>query len=128
LAATLDALRLEQVLANVLDNAVKFSREHDPIDVTISRRDATVRLEVRDRGIGIPEGERRRVFERFHQGQADGRQRGLGLGLYVSREIVERHGGNISIEAPDDGGTRVVIELPGAALDLVRAAVPSAEG
>lgn len=114
LPALIDELRLEQVMANLLDNAIKFSPDGGPIDVSLSRRDGGVRLEVRDHGIGIPPAERTRVFERFHQAHGDDHRFGLGLGLYVIRKIVERHGGRIEIEGPDDGGTRVVVFIPGA--------------
>jgi signal transduction histidine kinase len=123
LPATIDATRLEQVLANLLDNAIKFSPKGGRIDVSLSRHGDTVRIEVRDHGIGIPEHERQRVFERFHQAHPDEPRAGLGLGLYVSRQIIERHAGRITAEAPDDGGARIVIELPGIAIDTATALV-----
>jgi signal transduction histidine kinase len=68
---------------------------------------------VRDHGIGVPYEHRERIFERFYQADATGHHAGgMGLGLYVSRQIVDLHGGQIAAEYPDDGGTRVVVTLP----------------
>ena len=111
--ARADPLRIEQVMANLLDNAVKYSPEGGRIDVELTQPDpATVRLSVRDRGVGIPEASRGRIFDRFYQGHANSRVGGMGLGLYISREIVELHGGRIEAELPPDGGTRFVVTLP----------------
>jgi signal transduction histidine kinase len=67
---------------------------------------------VRDHGQGIPEAERERIFERFHRLARDENGGGLGLGLHISREIVRRHGGDLLVEAPEDGGSRFVMRLP----------------
>jgi signal transduction histidine kinase len=111
--ASVDALRLEQVLTNLLDNALKFSPAGGQIDVEVSAPDtSTVRLAVRDRGLGIPPEHRGRIFERFHQAHAREHRSGLGIGLYMSRGIVELHGGQMWAEFPPDGGTRFVVTLP----------------
>ncbi len=114
--AWVDSLRIEQVLWNVVDNALKYSPFGGVIDITVQQpiRD-WVQLEVRDRGLGIAPDKLRRVFERFYQAGDTGDASsmvGLGLGLYISRQIVELHGGEISIESPPDGGTRVIVTLP----------------
>jgi len=70
------------------------------------------RLSVRDEGIGIPPGQQERIFERYHQAHAASHRSGLGLGLYLSREIVERHGGRLWAEAAEGGGSRFVVEVP----------------
>jgi signal transduction histidine kinase len=107
-----DATRLEQVLTNLLDNAAKFSDPGAPIEVKVAADGPDAVLSVRDRGAGIPAEIRGRVFERFRQGFDDRHHGGLGLGLYVTRQIVELHGGSIELEAPADGGTRAVVRLP----------------
>ena len=113
LEAWIDPLRLEQVLANLLDNAIKHSPHGEPIVVTLSLpTPGTVELAVSDRGIGIPIEARDRIFERFFQARSDDATQGLGLGLYVSRQIVELHGGQIRADFPTDGGTRFVVTLP----------------
>jgi two-component system phosphate regulon sensor histidine kinase PhoR len=119
--AEVDPLRLEQVLINLLDNAIKFSPDGGPIDVVLDGvPDAgpagpgrgVVELSVRDRGLGIPPERRGQIFERFYQAHDDAYRSGMGLGLYVSRPIVGLHGGEIRAEFPADGGTRFVVRLP----------------
>ena len=111
--AFVDPLRLERVLSNLLDNALKYSPNGGEISVAVSLLEpGFVRLAVTDPGLGIPPEQRDRVFERFHRAHADQHRSGLGLGLHVSRQIVEQHGGRIGIEAPPEGGTRVVVSLP----------------
>jgi len=104
------------VIRNLLDNAVKYSPDGGPIEVEVAGSTGDeapgVRVEVRDRGIGIPPEHRARIFDRFVQVHAGAHYAGFGLGLYISREIVERHGGAIRAEFPADGGTRFVVELP----------------
>ena len=107
-----DSLRIEQVLVNLVDNALKFSPPGAPIDVTVDRAEAAVRISVADSGPGVPEAQRPRLFDRFYQAHGEGFQGGMGLGLYLSREIVERHGGRIEPEFPPEGGSRFVITLP----------------
>lgn len=114
LRARVDALRFVQVVSNLLDNAIKFSPSGGSIDVELSsaKRGRSPQLVVRDHGVGIPLDDRPHVFERFYQSQSGDQRAGLGLGLYVSRQIVELHGGRIEAEFPDDGGTRMVVSLP----------------
>src|SRR5215207_6592884 len=113
LQAWIDPLRLEQVLANLLDNAIKHSPPGEPIVVTLSRPlPGTLELAVSDRGIGIPIEARDRIFELFFQARPEDATQGLGLGLYVSRQIVELHGGEIRVDFPAEGGTRFVVTLP----------------
>jgi excisionase family DNA binding protein len=110
--AEVDGLRLEQVLTNLLDNAVKYSPDGGPIEVVLVGRDTAVELSVRDHGLGVPPEKRAQLFERFYQAHATEARSGLGLGLYISRQIVELHGGEIRAEFPSDGGTRFRVRLP----------------
>jgi signal transduction histidine kinase len=109
-----DPLRLEQVFVNLLDNAAKHSPPGAPIHVSLlsSSPNGWVELSVRDFGPGIPPEMREHIFERFFQASPTGSRAGLGLGLYLSRTIVELHGGNISAHYPPDGGVRFVVRLP----------------
>jgi len=112
LRAKLDALRFAQVVGNLLDNAIKFSPDGGRVEVELSSpKRGAVRLAVRDHGIGIAPEDRPHIFESFYRSQPSDQRSGLGLGLYVSREIVELHGGRIETESPDDGGTRMVVWL-----------------
>jgi signal transduction histidine kinase len=113
LVATVDSLRLEQVITNLLNNAVKFSPDGGPIEIDVAQVDAeTFSINVTDRGIGIEPHQRENLFNRFYQAHAGTLFGGMGLGLYISRQIVELHNGTIWAEFPDDGGTRIVIRLP----------------
>jgi signal transduction histidine kinase len=113
LRARLDALRFVQVVSNLLDNAIKFSPGGGQIEVELSSsKRGPARFVVRDHGVGVPPDDRPHIFERFYQAQSGDQRAGLGLGLYVSRQIVELHGGRIEAEFPDDGGTRMVVSLP----------------
>src|ERR1700687_4003788 len=104
---------MEQVLTNRLDNAIKYSPEGGPIEVVVSRPTGDrMEIAVRDHGIGIPPEKRTLIFERFYQAHGNGHKSGLGLGLYVSRQIVELHGGEIIVEFPSDGGSRFIVRLP----------------
>jgi signal transduction histidine kinase len=83
------------------------------VDVVVSRPSPqSVEVSVRDYGLGIPDEKRERIFERFYQAHDTSYRSGMGLGLYVSRQIVELHGGEISAEFPADGGTRMIVRLP----------------
>jgi PAS domain S-box-containing protein len=114
--AMVDPLRLEQVITNLVDNAIKYSPNGGPIDVDLLRPDAaTMCLVVTDHGIGIPPEHRPHIFDRFYQahaGQHFAGVAGMGLGLYISRRIVEMHAGSIQIDSPAGGGTRVTVTLP----------------
>lgn len=111
LTAVVDPIRLEQVLRNLVDNAVKFS-PGGRIVIDLAADEGTVVIGVRDHGPGIPPVDRPYVFDRFFQAREERPLGGLGLGLHVSRHIVELHGGTIAAEFPEDGGTRMVVRLP----------------
>jgi two-component system sensor histidine kinase MprB len=97
----------------LLDNAIKFSPPGSPIEVRIAEPGPTgVTLAVRDHGIGIPAELRPRLFERYYQAHDAEYRSGMGLGLYLSRQIIALHGGSIHAEFPPDGGTRFVVHLP----------------
>lgn len=106
-----DARRLEQVVTGLLRNALKFG-EGRPIDVRVTPRDGAVQLVVKDHGIGMPESERERLFERFGRGVPVRHYGGLGLGLYLTRRLVEAHGGTISVESRPGQGSTFTVELP----------------
>jgi signal transduction histidine kinase len=115
--ASIDPLRVEQVVTNLIDNAIKYSPEGGEIDITLGCDLATnaVQLTVRDHGVGVPLEHRAHIFDRFYQAHAGGAltsMAGMGLGLYISRQIVELHGGTIEAHFPEDGGTQFVVTLP----------------
>jgi two-component system sensor histidine kinase KdpD len=106
-----DADAIVRVLTNLLDNARKYSPEGAPIVVAVSQTPEAVRFAVRDGGPGIPEGDREAVFERFRR-LGDGVKPGAGLGLYISRGLVEAHGGTVVVGEAPEGGAEFAFTLP----------------
>jgi PAS domain S-box-containing protein len=109
-----DADRIGQVLDNLVSNAIKFTPEGGTVDVTLGRVGQSALIEVRDTGIGIPASEQDRMFQRFFRSTAATAQAipGVGLGLVISRAIVEAHGGEINFESQEGHGTTFRIALP----------------
>jgi len=114
-----DRDRLIQVLTNLCSNSMKFTPAGGSVVMGATAEtingESTLLLTITDSGPGIPESQVDQVFERFHQVQATtygNKPKGTGLGLAICREVVEHHGGNIRVELPDNGGTRMVVALP----------------
>lgn len=113
--APVDVVRFEQVVAHLLDNAIKFSVDGGPISVRLERSsDGSIRLIVTDYGIGVAPHHRDHIFTRFYLGHDRSDIHGLGLGLFKSRQIMRQHGGDLRVEFSDDGGSSFVAELPSA--------------
>jgi PAS domain S-box-containing protein len=109
-----DALRLEQVLQNLIQNAVKYSPAEKPIVVEVELRGARACIAVRDQGMGIPREAVPRLFQRFYRASNAEEQyiSGLGIGLYVVKEIVSLHGGEVSVESAEGAGSTFTVCLP----------------
>jgi signal transduction histidine kinase len=111
--ATFDRDRLTQLLLNLLDNAAKYAPAPAPITVALAASRGGARLEVRDGGPGLTAVEQRALFRRFSRARAAGDgTRGLGLGLYLCREIARRHGGRIGVTSAPGEGATFWLELP----------------
>jgi PAS domain S-box-containing protein len=106
-----DRPRIEQVVANLVGNAIKYG-EHRPVLVSARARDDRVWLMVQDQGPGIAPKDRERIFQVFERAVRGTNISGFGLGLYVTRQIVQAHGGSIQVEDTPGGGTTFVVELP----------------
>jgi signal transduction histidine kinase len=102
---------LEQAVASLLANALKFGAGQ-PVGVEVRRVEGRARLEVCDRGIGVPPEQAERIFERFGRAVSSRSYGGLGLGLFLVRRTAEAHGGRAWVEAREGGGACFVMELP----------------
>jgi CheY-like chemotaxis protein len=122
-AVLADEDRLMQVVTNLLSNAIKFSRRGEAVTVRVTPLDRRYRISVIDRGEGIPEAFRSRIFGKFAQADAsDSRQKGgTGLGLSIVREIVVRHGGSVDFESVEGAGSIFHVDLPAAELPAILA-------
>lgn len=111
--ATVDPVRIHQILANVLDNAVKYTPQGKRIWLDLEVADSRAVITVEDEGVGIPMSEVERVFEQFYRGsRTRDKFSGAGLGLYVSRCLARMHGGDLWAEARPEGGTAIKLSLP----------------
>jgi signal transduction histidine kinase len=107
-----DERRIQRVLQNLIGNAIKYSPDGGDIDINVRPDSGTAAISIRDRGIGVPEADRGRVFERGYRANSVGAIPGTGLGLFISSEIVKRHGGSIECRAADGRGTVFEVRLP----------------
>ena len=109
-----DALRLEQVVQNLISNAVKYSPQGKQVTVRVARRGAQACVAVSDEGIGIPQSELPRLFNRFYRATNVQAQRinGMGIGLYVVKEVVSLHGGAVTVESVEGQGSTFTVCLP----------------
>jgi PAS domain S-box-containing protein len=109
-----DPDKARQVLTNLVDNAVKYSPDGGTVLLEITVEGPVLRFAVSDEGLGVPPAEHRRIFEKFYRLDPDLTRGvgGTGLGLYISRELLERMGGRIWVESSGSGGSRFVAELP----------------
>jgi signal transduction histidine kinase len=107
-----DRPRLEQVAANLIDNAVKFTPAGGRVEVRVERDDGMARVQVRDTGPGIPALELPRIWDRLYRGDLSRAERGLGLGLSLVRAIVEAHGGSVTVESAAGQGSTFTVSLP----------------
>ncbi len=110
--AVFDRKWTQEALFNILDNAVKYSPENSKIQITVKSFEMFVSIEVSDSGIGISEEELPRIFRRFYRGQNVREQNGVGIGLYLSRQIVEEQGGYIQVESKIGKGSVFKLFLP----------------
>jgi two-component system sensor histidine kinase KdpD len=108
----LDTVLIEQVFINLLENAVKYTPAGTPIEISAVVTDGVVRVDVADRGPGLPPGEEARIFEKFHRVPSAAVAGGIGLGLTICRGIVTAHGGRIWAENRADGGAVFRFTLP----------------
>jgi signal transduction histidine kinase len=102
--AVADRDRVEQVLTNLISNAIRYSPEGTPVEIAVQPRPESIQLSVRDHGIGIPRDQQQRIFDRFTRVNGDDGGAGIGLGLAIAKAIVEQHGGRIWVESTGKRG------------------------
>jgi signal transduction histidine kinase len=114
LVSSVDRPRLEQVIENLVENAVKYGSRNRPPQIEISPAEGEVRIAVIDHGVGIPDSDRDRIFERFFRASnvRSATDTGLGMGLYICRRVVEAHHGRIWHEPTPGGGSTFRVTLP----------------
>jgi signal transduction histidine kinase len=114
LCLTADPNRLRQILTNLLDNAVKFTEDGGAVNIDVIDKNNEVEISVSDTGIGIPESEKQKIFDRFYQSTLTTKKvtKGTGLGLAIAKSLVEMHGGQLKVESEIGKGSRFYFTLP----------------
>jgi signal transduction histidine kinase len=107
-----DVVRIEQVIQNLLSNAVKYSADAIDIAIRVAQATSSVTISVIDRGVGVAPSDRERLFQPFMRGENVGFVGGIGLGLSVTKKIVEGHRGGIEVFSSPGAGSRFVVHLP----------------
>jgi signal transduction histidine kinase len=115
-----DRARIEQIVSSFIVNATKYGKGK-PIEVSVDQGEGVARLTVRDHGIGVSPEDQERIFQRFERAVSSRHFGGLGLGLWIARQLVDAHGGTIRLSSEQDRGATFEVELPLAPLDEVQA-------
>jgi signal transduction histidine kinase len=118
-----DRLRMEQIVTNLLSNALKYGAGK-PVELHLESDDTRARMTVRDGGIGIAPDDVQRIFARFERAAPARNFSGMGLGLYITRQAVEAHGGRITVESQPGKGATFIVELPLRARELLERPKP----
>ncbi len=110
----LDERRFEQVINNMINNAIKYSSPNSEVEVSVAREGGQVLIRVKDHGVGMSEGTRERLFQPFSKGRSAGTagERSTGLGLAIAQKIIVRHGGTLSVESVEGEGSTFTVSLP----------------
>jgi two-component system sensor histidine kinase KdpD len=107
-----DAVMIEQVLINLLENALRYTPEGSPLDITANTSDGEVAISIADQGHGLPPGYESKVFEKFYRVRNEAAQSGVGLGLAICKAIIEAHGGSIQAQNRPTGGAVFSFNIP----------------
>ena len=109
--ALLDEQLIQHVIENLVSNAFKYSEKENP-KVSLKFNKQTVTISVEDKGLGIPEGDREKLFQPFHRADNVADIQGTGLGLVIAKEYTELNGGHIEVESKENIGTKILVTLP----------------
>jgi signal transduction histidine kinase len=107
-----DPKRIAEILDNLLDNAIKYSAENAPIEISLTVHDAEAQVRVADHGVGVPESERTMLFTPFYRTSRTSDIHGTGLGLHISQQLAKRHGGRLWLETSSESGSVFALALP----------------
>ncbi|MBI1178089.1 HAMP domain-containing protein [bacterium] len=110
--AAVDATRMRQVIANLVDNAIKYTDAGGAVAVTVECNDSATTLRVKDSGMGIPPEEQSRIWDRLYRGDKSRSQKGLGLGLSLVKAVIEAHGGTVRVSSETGKGSEFAVTLP----------------
>jgi signal transduction histidine kinase len=110
--ASVDQMRMRQVFANLLDNALKYTPDGGEVTISVEAKNGEVVAAFRDTGVGIPADEQEKIWARLYRGDKSRSQRGLGLGLSLVKAVVEAHGGRASVRSEVNKGSEFVVRLP----------------
>ncbi len=111
-AVNADKLKIEQVITNLLTNAIKYSPGADKVEITVETSGQILKLAVKDTGLGLSKEQQKKIFTRFYRVEGDAHVTGLGLGLYLSKEIMDRHKGGITVSSELGKGSEFVVWMP----------------
>lgn len=106
-----DRFKLDQVITNLLSNAIKYGKGK-PIDLKVKKNKDNAVIVIRDRGMGMTKEDKKKIFNRFVRTEAAKKYGGLGLGLYITKQIVEAHKGSITVQSAPEKGTEFTVMLP----------------
>jgi signal transduction histidine kinase len=109
---TADRKLIRQIVTNLLTNAGKYSPEESPVSLSLTRENEALVFRVKDEGVGIPENDRKHLFEAFHRAANVGTVAGTGLGLSIVKHAVDLHGGTITFESTVGAGTEFIVTIP----------------
>jgi signal transduction histidine kinase len=110
--AFVDPVRLRQVFANLLDNAIKYTNEGGHVTIQAKTENSDTVVRVKDNGMGIPVEEQEKIWDRLYRGDKSRSQRGLGLGLSLVRAIVQAHGGRVQVISHPQQGSEFIVTIP----------------
>lgn len=107
-----DEKRIRIAIDNLIENAIKYGSNDTTVEITIEEKETSIIFSIENRGIGIPDADQSRIFEKFFRASNTNQQTGTGLGLYTTKQIIEHHKGTISFSGTEGVGTRFEITLP----------------
>lgn len=107
-----DSFKISEAIENIVSNAIKYSKENSQVEIEIAKSKTYLKIKVTDSGVGIPESEQNRIFERFYRAKNAVTLEGTGLGLYITKAIIDAHQGELSFISKENKGTSFTIKLP----------------